>query len=80
MISIFNLNSAKSFVGRTVNLHLKDGDTLVCVKVKWARKTNESKHIGNHVVLCCSSRVGQQIIPLWRIAYAETVQILEAQA
>jgi hypothetical protein len=34
----FNLNSAKSFLGRNVNLHLKDGAVIVNVQLKRIRK------------------------------------------
>ena len=30
----FNLNSAKSFIGKNVNLHLTDGITLINVKLE----------------------------------------------
>jgi hypothetical protein len=34
----FSLNSAKSFLGRNVNLHLKDGAVIVNVQLKRIRK------------------------------------------
>jgi hypothetical protein len=34
----FSLNSAKSFLGRNVNLHLKDGAVIVNVYLKRIRK------------------------------------------
>ena len=29
----FNMNTAKSFIGKTVNLYLKDGSVMACVTV-----------------------------------------------
>ena len=39
----FSLNSAKSFLGRNVNLHLKDGSVIVNVHLTSIRKGNFGK-------------------------------------
>lgn len=41
-IERFNLNVARAFVGRHVNLHMKDGSVLVNVYVADAKKQGES--------------------------------------
>ena len=38
----FNLNAARAFVGRNVNLHLRDGSVLVNVYVSFAKLEMES--------------------------------------
>jgi hypothetical protein len=45
----FNLNVARAFVGRHVNLHLKDGSVLVNVYVADAKREEES---GKPAVFC----------------------------
>lgn len=45
----FNLNVARAFIGRHVNLHLKDGSVLVNVYVADARREDNS---GKPTVLC----------------------------
>ena len=47
-IERFNLNVARAFVGRHVNLHMKDGSVLVNVYVADAKKQGES---GKHAIL-----------------------------
>jgi len=43
----FSLNSARSFLGKNVNLHLKDGSVIVNVQLTGLRKGNFGK--GNFV-------------------------------
>ena len=68
----FCANSAKSFIGRNVNLHLKDGAVIVNVQLtgilKAAGKNNvvEYTPFGN----CKSSR-----IPLRSVAWAELLNL-----
>ncbi len=45
----FNLNVARAFVGRHVNLHLKDGSVLVNVFVAEAKREKDD---GRPTVLC----------------------------
>jgi hypothetical protein len=69
----FSSNSARSFIGRNVNLHLKDGAVIVNVQLtklhKNAGKNNsiiEYAPLGNHKVTC---------VPLKNIAWAEMLNI-----
>lgn len=39
----FNVNSAKSFIGKNVNLHLKDGAVIVNVQLKAIKKAELGK-------------------------------------
>lgn len=68
----FSLNSAKSVVGRAVNLHMKDDSVIVNVNIRWIRKTWDR---GN--VLAYSAKHSQKVVPLKEIAWAEPVQALE---
>ena len=65
----FSLNSAKSYIGKNVNLHLKDGAVIVNVQLTAIKKpelgkTNLLEYIpfGNFIT---------QKIPLRSVAYAE---------
>ena len=64
----FSANSAKSFLGRNVNLHLKDGAVIVNVQLtkllKCAGKNN------NQIEYNMGNRKATRI-PLRSIAYAE---------
>jgi len=69
----FSSNSARSFIGRNVNLHLKDGAVIVNVQLtklyKSAGKNNsiiEYAPLGNRKVTC---------VPLKNIAWAEMLNI-----
>ncbi len=69
----FSANSARSFIGRNVNLHLKDGAVIVNVQLtklyKCAGKNNnviEYAPIGNRKATC---------VPLKNIAWAEMLNI-----
>jgi hypothetical protein len=69
----FSLNSAKSFLGKNVNLHLKDGAVIINVQVTGIRKGEFGK--GNFVeyVPYGNSRMGQ--ISLRNIAWAELLNL-----
>ena len=60
----FNLNVARAFVGRHVNLHLKDGSVLVNVYVADAKRERDS---GKPAVLC----ITQPRKPLLRVFLRE---------
>ena len=69
----FSLNSAKSFIGKNVNLHLKDGSVIINVHLTSIRKGNfgkgnviEYKPYGNHKLTC---------MPLRSVAWAELLNI-----
>lgn len=74
----FSLNSAKSFLGKNVNLHLKDGAVIINVqltKIKngeyGKRKLVEYSVYGNREI---------SIIPLRNIAWAELLNLNLIQA
>lgn len=68
----FSANSAKSYLGKNVNLHLKDGAVIVNVQLtklhKGAGKNNSQ--IEYHL----ANRKGSRV-PLRSIAYAEMLNI-----
>jgi hypothetical protein len=74
----FSLNSAKSFLGKNVNLHLKDGSVIVNVQLTKVRKGDFSK--GNFVeyVPYGNRRTGK--IPLRSIAWAELLNLVFLQS
>jgi hypothetical protein len=69
----FSLNSAKSFLGKNVNLHLKDGAVIINVQLTEIRKNDFGKRnlieyvpYGNRKIAC---------IPLKNIAWAELLNL-----
>ena len=69
----FSLNSAKSFLGKNVNLHLKDGAVIVNVQLTGIRKSDFGKRsiidytpYGNSKSAC---------VPLRNIAWAELLNL-----
>ena len=69
----FSLNSAKSFLGKNVNLHLKDGAVIINVRLTEIRKNDFGKRnlveyipYGNRKTAC---------IPLKNIAWAELLNL-----
>jgi hypothetical protein len=64
-MAAFGINSAKSYVGRNVNLHLKDGSVLVNVFFKSITDKRLMKVIG--------SKRRVTLLPLTDVAYAEYV-------
>jgi hypothetical protein len=69
----FCLNSAKSFLGKNVNLHLKDGSVIINVHLTGIRKGDFGK--GNFVeyVPYGNRKIGK--IPLRSIAWAELLNL-----
>jgi hypothetical protein len=74
----FSLNSAKSFLRKNVNLHLKDGAVIINVRLTGIRKSDFGKAnlveyvpYGNQKVAC---------IPLRNIAWAELLNLSLMQA
>ena len=64
----FCLNSAKSFVGKRVNLHLKDGNVLVNVLLE---------RIENKRVVRYRGRACFGVVLLSEVSYAQVVSVLE---
>lgn len=70
----FSINSAKSFIGKNVNLHLKDGSVIINVQLTGIQKgSNLGK--GNQVeyVPYGNHKLGR--MPLRNVAYAELVNL-----
>ena len=62
----FSLNSAKSFLRKNVNLHLKDGAVIINVRLIGKGNLVEYIPYGNQKVAC---------IPLRNIAWAEMLNL-----
>jgi hypothetical protein len=69
----FCLNSAKSFIGKNVNLHLKDGTVIINVRLTDIRKSDLGKESLVEFVPYGGCKSGQ--IPLKRIAWAEMLNL-----
>jgi len=65
----FGTNSAKSYVGKRVNLHLKDGSCLVNVLVEAIEDKRFARYRG------ASSR--SRLVALKDVSYAQDVPVLE---
>lgn len=65
----FSLNSAKSFIGKNVNLHLKDGAVIVNVQLTSIKKAELGKT--NLLEYIPFGNLGPKKIPLRTVAYAE---------
>lgn len=69
----FNMNVAKSLVGRNVNLHLKDGSVIVNVLLKDVQK---DEFTAKTFVKCVPYGKNKILnIPLKRIAWAELLNM-----
>jgi len=69
----FSLNSAKSFLRKNVNLHLKDGAVIINVKVTGIRKNDFGK--GNLVEYVPYGNQKVACVPLRNIAWAELLNL-----
>ena len=69
----FSLNSAKSFLGKNVNLHLKDGAVIINVQLTGIRKGDFEK--GNLVEYVPYGNRKIVRIPLRSIAWAELLNL-----
>ena len=69
----FSLNSAKSFIGRNVNLHLKDGAVIVNVQLTRIRKGEVGRGTLLEYVPYGNRKVAR--IPLRNIAWAELLNL-----
>ncbi|MEM1551619.1 MAG: hypothetical protein QXH03_02990 [Candidatus Bathyarchaeia archaeon] len=69
----FNLNVAKSFLGKNVNLHLKDGSVIVNVQLAEIKKDEMRREV---FLRCISYGKGNTLrIPLRNIAWAKLVDL-----
>jgi hypothetical protein len=70
----FSLNSAKSYIGKNVNLHLKDGSVIVNVQLTRIRKGSFGK--GNFLEYAPYKNHRKQThIPLRSVAWAEQINL-----
>ena len=69
----FSLNSAKSFLGKNVNLHLKDGAVIINVRLTGIRKGDFGKE--NLVEFVPYGNRKSSQIPLKNIAWAELLNL-----
>jgi hypothetical protein len=70
----FSLNSAKSFIGRNVNLHLKDGAVIVNVQLTKIRKSVVGKGMLVEYVPYGNRKSAR--VPLRNIAWAELLNLV----
>lgn len=69
----FGLNSARSFLGKNVNLHLKDGSVIVNVQVDAIQKDDLQKQ---KFVRCVPYGASDMLrVPLKTIAWAELLNL-----
>jgi len=65
----FSLNSAKSFLGKNVNLHLKDGSVIINVHLTGLRKADFGKTSLVEYIPYRNHKLAR--LPLRNIAWAE---------
>jgi hypothetical protein len=69
----FGLNSAKSYIGKNVNLHLKDGSVIINVHLNGIRKGSYGKT--NLIEYVPYGNRKSAIIPLRNVAWAELLNM-----
>jgi len=69
----FSLNSAKSFLGKNVNLHLKDGAVIINVRLTGIRKGDFGKKTLVEFIPYGNRKISQ--ISLKSIAWAELLNL-----
>lgn len=69
----FGMNTAKSFLGKNVNLHLKDGSVIVNVQLADIQKDELRRE--THVKYVPYGSMGMIRIPLKSIAWAELLNL-----
>ena len=74
----FCLNSVKSFLGKNVNLHLKDGSVIINVQLTRVRKGVFGK--GNFVEYMPYGNCKLSKVPLRTIAWAELLNLAFLQS
>ncbi len=74
----FGLNSAKSFLGKNVNLHLKDGSVIVNVQLTGISRGDSRKGSFVEYVPYGDCVLGK--VPLRNIAWAELLNLAFLQA
>ena len=69
----FSLNSARSFLGKNVNLHLKDGAVIINVQLTRIRKGDLGR--GNLIEYVPFGNRKVALIPLRTVAWAELLNL-----
>ena len=69
----FSLNSAKSFLGKHVNLHLKDGAVIVNVQLTGIKKSDYGKR--RLIEYVAYGKRKTACVPLRNIAWAELLNL-----
>jgi hypothetical protein len=77
-VESFSLNSAKSFLGKNVNLHLKDGAVIVNVQVTEIRKSEYGK--GSLIEYVPYGNRKSACVPLRNVVWAELLNLSLLQA
>ncbi len=72
-MEVFSVNSAKSYIGKDVNLHLKDGSVIVNVHLTGIRKDDFGK--GNLIEFKPFGYRKSNLIPLRSVAWAELLAV-----
>jgi hypothetical protein len=72
-MEMFSMNTARSFLGRNVNLHLKDGSVIVNVQLADIRK--DELHRQRFVTCVPYGNKRTLRIPLNNIAWAELLNL-----
>ncbi|MGF3522408.1 MAG: hypothetical protein ACQXXJ_04850 [Candidatus Bathyarchaeia archaeon] len=70
----FSINSAKSFIGKHVNLHLKDGSVIINVKLKSIQK-GSTLGKGNQIEYIPYGNQKPSSVSLRNVAYAELLNL-----
>ncbi|MCL2173238.1 MAG: hypothetical protein LBH62_07255 [Nitrososphaerota archaeon] len=71
MVECFTVNSAKTYIGKNVNLHLKDGGVIVNVQLKTIKNASLGKtKLLEYTIFGNNNR---KEIPLRNIAYAQAL-------
>ncbi|RLI27367.1 hypothetical protein DRO50_04640 [Candidatus Bathyarchaeota archaeon] len=66
-----NLNSLKSFIGKNVNLHLKDGSVIINVRLE---NLTRDELNGKLILRCVPFRKNKPLqIPVKKVAWAENL-------
>jgi hypothetical protein len=74
----FSINSAKSYLGKNVNLHLKDGSVIINVQLIGIRRDDFGK--STFVEYMPYRNRGTACVPLRSVAWAEMLNLNFLQA
>ena len=72
MMESFSANSAKSYIGKNVNLHLKDGAVIVNVHLTAIRKAAGKN---NNQIEYANKNRKAKCLPLRHVAWAEMLNV-----